>query len=199
MVLAVGLVVDDAIVVVENVQRRIQAGATDIEQATKDAMAEVRGPIIATTLALLAVFVPVAFIPGLVGKLYNQFALTIAIAVGLSGINSMTMSPALCALLLRPTRGGGKNAFFRGFDWVFDSTTEAYVRGVHLFARFWYVVLIRSVACKLQGTGRARSGQLHLLEGTGRAQHATAKIRRCVRSRSGKRHCPGGRVACRHG
>ncbi len=142
LVLAVGLVVDDAIVVVENVQRRIQAGATDIKQATKDAMAEVRGPIIATTLALLAVFVPVAFIPGLVGKLYNQFALTIAIAVGLSGINSMTMSPALCALLLRPTRESGKNAFFRGFDWVFDRTTEAYLRGVHMLARFWYLVLI---------------------------------------------------------
>ena len=142
LVLAVGLVVDDAIVVVENVQRRIQEGATDVQQATKDAMAEVRGPIIATTLALLAVFVPVAFIPGLVGKLYNQFALTIAIAVGLSSINSMTMSPALCALLLRPKGESRKNAFFRGFDWLFDKTTDAYVAGVHLLARFWYVVFI---------------------------------------------------------
>jgi HAE1 family hydrophobic/amphiphilic exporter-1 len=142
LVLAVGLVVDDAIVVVENVQRRIQEGAVDLHQATRDAMAEVRGPIVATTLALLAVFVPVAFIPGLVGKLYNQFALTIAIAVGLSGINSMTMSPAFCALLLRPARTGPKNAFFRGFDWLFGKTTDAYVTGVHVLARLWYVVLI---------------------------------------------------------
>jgi len=142
LVLAVGLVVDDAIVVVENVQRRVQEGAQDLQQATKDAMAEVRGPIIATTLALLAVFVPVAFIPGLVGKLYNQFALTIAIAVGLSGINSMTMSPALCALLLRPTQDDNKNAFFRGFDRLFNATTNAYVNGVQVLARFWYIVLV---------------------------------------------------------
>ena len=146
LVLAVGLVVDDAIVVVENVQRRIQEGADDLHQATRDAMAEVRGPIIATTLALLAVFVPVAFIPGLVGKLYNQFALTIAIAVGLSGINSMTMSPALCALLLRPTGESGKNVFFRAFDALYHKITEAYVRGVRLLARFWYLVLIAFVA-----------------------------------------------------
>lgn len=142
LVLAVGLVVDDAIVVVENVQRRVQEGAEDLQQATRDAMLEVRGPIIATTLALLAVFVPVAFIPGLVGHLYNQFALTIAIAVALSGINSMTMSPALCALLLRPTREDGKNAFFRTFDALFHKTTEAYVKGVEVLARYWFLVLV---------------------------------------------------------
>ncbi len=141
LVLAVGLVVDDAIVVVENVQRRIQEGARDLTQTTKEAMAEVRGPIIATTLALMAVFVPVAFIPGLVGKLYNQFALTIAISVGLSGINSMTLTPALCALLLRPVKEG-RNAFFRGFDKLFHKITSGYERGVKQLARIWYVVMI---------------------------------------------------------
>ena len=146
LVLAVGLVVDDAIVVVENVQRRIQEGATNLVETTEAAMAEVRGPIIATTLALLAVFVPVAFIPGLVGKLYNQFALTIAIAVALSGINSMTMSPALCALLLRPTKETDKNILFRTFDLVFGKITEGYVQGVHVLARHWFAVLVVFVA-----------------------------------------------------
>jgi HAE1 family hydrophobic/amphiphilic exporter-1 len=102
LVLAVALVVDDAIVVVENVMRKLEGGTTDLKQATREAIAEVRSPIVATTLVLIAVFVPVSFIPGMTGLLYNQFALTIAISVFLSGINFLTLSPALCAVFLRP-------------------------------------------------------------------------------------------------
>ena len=104
LVLAIGLVVDDAIVIVENVERKIEEGITDIRQATLIATQEVKSPIIATTLILLAVFVPVAFIPGITGMLYNQFALAIAFSVALSGINSLTLSPALCCLLLKARR-----------------------------------------------------------------------------------------------
>ncbi len=100
MVLAIGLVVDDAIVVVENVERQLEAGLPPLE-AAKKAMSEVTGPIIATTAVLMAVFVPVAFIPGVAGRLYNQFALTVAISVGISAFNSLTLSPALSAAFLR--------------------------------------------------------------------------------------------------
>jgi HAE1 family hydrophobic/amphiphilic exporter-1 len=122
LVLAIGLVVDDAIVVVENVERKLEEGIQDIKQATLLATEEVRGPIIATTLILLAVFVPVAFIPGITGMLYNQFALAIAFSVALSGINSLTLSPALCGLLLKhkvkeKTRGWSYyfDLYFQGF------------------------------------------------------------------------------------
>lgn len=101
LVLAIGLVVDDAIVVVENVEKKLEQGIKDVKEATLLATKEVQSPIIATTLILLAVFVPVAFIPGMTGQLYNQFALAIAFSVGLSGINSLTLSPALCGLLLK--------------------------------------------------------------------------------------------------
>ena len=100
MVLAIGLVVDDAIVVVENVERQLEAGLQPLE-AARAAMKEVTGPIIATTAVLMAVFVPVAFIPGVAGRLYNQFALTVAISVGISAFNSLTLSPALSAAFLR--------------------------------------------------------------------------------------------------
>ena len=92
MVLAIGLVVDDAIVVVENVERQLEEGLAPMP-ATLKAMSEVTGPIIATTAVLMAVFIPVAFIPGVSGRLYNQFALTVAISVGLSAFNSLTLSP----------------------------------------------------------------------------------------------------------
>ena len=102
MVLAIGLVVDDAIVVVENVERQLEAGLPPLA-ATRKAMSEVTGPIVATTAVLMAVFVPVAFIPGVAGRLYNQFALTVAISVGISAFNSLTLSPALAAAFLRDT------------------------------------------------------------------------------------------------
>jgi HAE1 family hydrophobic/amphiphilic exporter-1 len=101
LILAIGVVVDDAIVVVENVQRHMADGLNS-RDATRKAMEEVSGPVVATTLVLLAVFVPVAFTPGLTGRLFEQFAATIAVAVSLSSINALTLSPALCASILRP-------------------------------------------------------------------------------------------------
>jgi len=118
LILAIGVVVDDAIVVVENVQRHMAEGMAPAD-ATRKAMQEVTAPVIATTLVLLAVFVPVAFTPGLTGRLFEQFAATIAIAVSLSSINALTLSPALCATILRPPREArrGPLAWFeRGLD-----------------------------------------------------------------------------------
>ena len=109
MVLAIGLVVDDAIVVVENVERQLEAGLRPLE-AARAAMKEVTGPIIATTAVLMAVFIPVAFIPGVSGRLYNQFALTVAISVGISAFNSLTLSPALARGIPPPSRGGDLRA-----------------------------------------------------------------------------------------
>ncbi len=141
LVLAVALVVDDAIVVVENVNRKLDEGATDLKTATEDALAEVRGPIVATTLVMMAVFVPMAFIPGMTGQLYNQFALTIAISVGISAINSLSLSPALCAVLLRP-ESGRKNVLFRGFNSGFTWLSSAYARSVGVLSRLWVLVLL---------------------------------------------------------
>src|SRR5690554_3580304 len=103
LVLAIGIVVDDAIVVVENVERILEEEKLPIKEAVEKAMSQVTGPIVATTLVLLAVFVPVAFMPGITGKLYQQFSVTISVAVIISSINALTLSPALCATLL----GGG--------------------------------------------------------------------------------------------
>src|SRR5580658_4921754 len=100
LVLAIGIVVDDAIVVVENVERNIARGLKPLD-ATRQAMREVTGPIVATALVLCAVFVPTAFISGLTGEFYKQFALTIAISTVISAFNSLTLSPALSAVLLR--------------------------------------------------------------------------------------------------
>ncbi|MDP9902913.1 efflux RND transporter permease subunit [Variovorax ginsengisoli] len=139
LVLAIGIVVDDAIVVVENVERNIEAGLSPRE-ATYKAMREVSGPIVAIALVLVAVFVPLAFISGLTGQFYRQFAVTIAISTVISAINSLTLSPALAALLLRGhdqpkdalTRGMDR-AFgwlFRGFNRFFHRGSEAYSGGV---------------------------------------------------------------------
>ncbi|HMO64050.1 MAG TPA: efflux RND transporter permease subunit, partial [Verrucomicrobiota bacterium] len=127
LVLAIGIVVDDAIVVVEAVQHHLEHGMTPVE-ATRQAMKEVSGPVVAIGLVLCAVFVPVAFMGGVTGQLYSQFALTIAVAVGVSVINALTLSPALAAMLLRkPTPGRGPvAAFFRGFNRFFDWLTRRY-------------------------------------------------------------------------
>jgi len=139
LVLAIGIVVDDAIVVVENVERNIEAGLTP-RDATYRAMREVSGPIIAIALVLVAVFVPLAFISGLTGQFYRQFALTIAISTVISAINSLTLSPALAALLLRGhdapkdalTRAMDRllGRFFGSFNRVFKRGSEAYGSGV---------------------------------------------------------------------
>src|SRR6266849_4195376 len=129
LVLAIGLVVDDAIVVVEAVERHIEEGLTPKAAALK-AMEEISGPVVGIALVLSAVFIPTAFIPGITGRLYQQFAVTIAISVILSAFNALTLSPALAALLLRPrtTNGGLLKAFFRWFNHAFANATSAYVR-----------------------------------------------------------------------
>src|SRR6202048_3357714 len=128
LVLAIGLVVDDAIVVVEAVEHHIEQGLSPKDAALK-AMQEVSGPVIAIALILAAVFIPTAFIPGITGRLYQQFAVTIAVSVMLSAFNARTLSPALAALLLRPKKEsrGPLGLFFRGFNKVFGSATNGYV------------------------------------------------------------------------
>src|SRR4029079_13171585 len=138
-VLAIGLVVDDAIVVVENVERQLEAGLKPLE-AARAAMKEVTGPIIATTAVLMAVFVPVAFIPGVAGRLYNQFALTVAISVGISAFNSLTLSPALSAAFLRH-RGEVRFAPFRWFNSGFSLLSHAYADSVTVLIR-WRVAML---------------------------------------------------------
>src|SRR6516162_2943821 len=130
LVLAIGLVVDDAIVVVEAVEHHIENGLSPRDAAIK-AMDEVSGPVIAIALILAAVFIPTAFIPGITGRLYQQFAVTIAVSVILSAFNALSLSPALSALLLKPrkTRGRGPlGLFFRGFNRAFGWATEGYLR-----------------------------------------------------------------------
>jgi HAE1 family hydrophobic/amphiphilic exporter-1/multidrug efflux pump len=137
LVLAIGIVVDDAIVVVENVQRHLdEHGGLSPREAARLATAEVVGPVIATTLVLLAVFIPIAFLPGITGRLYRQFALTIAVSVTLSSVNALTLTPALCALLLRPVTGGGRTRLARWWNAGFARLTTGYDRAVaHLVRR----------------------------------------------------------------
>jgi hydrophobic/amphiphilic exporter-1 (mainly G- bacteria), HAE1 family len=129
LVLAIGLVVDDAIVVVEGVQRHIEEGLAP-QDAARKAMAELSGPVIAIALVLSSVFVPTAFIPGITGRLYQQFAVTIAISVVLSAFNALTLSPALAGLMLRPKvqSHGVLSKFFDRFNHLFGRGTEIYVR-----------------------------------------------------------------------
>jgi len=128
LVLAIGLVVDDAIVVVEAVEHHIENGLS-AKDATMKAMDEVTGPVIAIAVILAAVFVPTAFIPGITGQLYQQFAVTIAISVIISAFNALTLSPALCAMLLRPkVKGSGPlQKFYDGFNRTFGRVTAGYV------------------------------------------------------------------------
>ena len=130
LVLAIGLVVDDAIIVVEAVERHIEAGKTP-KQAAIDAMDEMSAPVIGIALVLSAVFVPTAFIPGITGKLYQQFAATIATAVVISAFNALSLSPAMSALLLRPKgeHHGPLRRFFGRFNRAFGSATDHYIRG----------------------------------------------------------------------
>ena len=136
LVLAIGLVVDDAIVVVEAVERHIEDGLAPKAAALK-AMEEISGPVVGIALVLSAVFIPTAFIPGITGRLYQQFAVTIAISVALSAFNALTLSPALAALLLRPKAAGGGllKKLFDKFNRGFASATNAYVRVCGLLIR----------------------------------------------------------------
>src|SRR5512137_2510260 len=128
LVLAIGLVVDDAIVVVEAVEHHIEQGMSP-KDATLKAMEEVSGPVIAIAVILAAVFVPTAFIPGITGRLYQQFAVTIAVSVIISAFNALTLSPALSAMLLRPKKKswGPLQKFYDGFNRIFGRSTDGYV------------------------------------------------------------------------
>ena len=134
MVLAIGIVVDDAIVVLENVERLMHDEKLSPRDAAVAAMQEVTGPVIAIVLVLIAAFIPIAFLGGLSGVLYRQFAVTISIAVFISGFVALTLTPALCAVLLKPQRRG-RNWFFRAFDWTFAHTGNAYAGAVRWLAR----------------------------------------------------------------
>ena len=129
LILAVAIVVDDAIVVVENSSRLLDTGQYSAREAVTKAMGEITGPIVGVVLVLLAVFIPTMLISGISGQLYKQFALTIAASTVLSGINSLTLTPALCALILQPTKPV-KSPLFRGFNFVYDKTQGVYDRTV---------------------------------------------------------------------
>lgn len=134
MVLAIGIVVDDAIVVIENVERVMRTEKLNAREAAIKAMHEVTGPIITIVLVLCAVFVPVALMDGLAGQMYRQFAMTIAISVIISGIVALTLSPALCAIMLKPGEHEPA-APFRWFNRQFDRITEGYSAGVRFFVK----------------------------------------------------------------
>ncbi len=135
LVLAIGIVVDDAIVVVENVQRMMEEEGLSPRDAAFAAMEQVSGPIVATTMVLIGIFAPTAFLPGITGELYRQFAVTITTSVILSSINALTLSPALAALFLRPPGSGKKFVLFRYFDNVLDKSRNGYTKVVGLLAR----------------------------------------------------------------
>jgi len=145
-VLAIGLVVDDAIVVVEAVERHIEDVMAPKDAALK-AMEEISGPVVGIALVLSAVFVPTAFIPGITGRLYQQFAVTIAISVLLSAFNALTLSPALAALLLRPKKPsrGLLRMVFDGFNRLFERATNVYVQVCAALIRKSAVALIMLV------------------------------------------------------
>ncbi|MEI6669585.1 MAG: multidrug efflux RND transporter permease subunit [Acidobacteriota bacterium] len=138
--LATGLVVDDAIVVVENVQRHLHEYGKSARVAASEAMAEVVGPVIATALVLAAVFVPVALFPGTTGRLYQQFALTIACSVAISAFNALTLTPALSALLLRSHDAPSR--FWRPVNWVIDGGTRAFVAALNVLVRWKSPVVV---------------------------------------------------------
>ena len=140
IVLATGIVVDDAIVVLENVERLMHERGLSPREAAIESMREVTGAIIAIELVLAAVFIPVAFLGGLAGQLYKQFAVTVVTAVTISGVLALTLSPALCALLLK--RKHEESALFRPFNRAFAAITRAYTGGVDLVMRRWVAALV---------------------------------------------------------
>lgn len=152
--LAIGIVVDNAIVIVENVERNMKLGM-DVKKATKDTMDHVQNALIAITLVLSAVFVPTAFVEGISGQFYKQFALTIAVSTILSGVVSLTLSPALCVMLIK--NNGEKpdllmrimnflfGKFFKIFNRSFDWVSEKYGKAVHGIVRHWVLVIFTYV------------------------------------------------------
>ena len=146
IILAIGVVVDDSIVVVENVQRLMNDEGLEVREATRKSMVQVTGPVVATTLVLLAVFVPVTFMPGITGVLYRQFAVTISVAVCISSLNALTLAPALCALILKPgaaaPRGplkwfsGVIDTSRSGFTWLASAMVRRVMISLLVFAAF---------------------------------------------------------------
>ena len=129
LILAIGIVVDDAIVVIENINRLMEEEKLPPKEAAIKSMEQVTGPVIATTAVLLAMFIPVCFLPGITGEMYRQFAVTISVAVTISSVNALTLSPALSAILLKPLRAGEeqrKFILFRAFNWFFDRLSGRY-------------------------------------------------------------------------
>jgi hydrophobe/amphiphile efflux-1 (HAE1) family protein len=161
MVLAIGIVVDDAIVVLENVQRIMDEEKFDARRAAIQAMREVSGPVVAIVLVLVAVFVPIAFLGGLTGELYRQFAITISIAVTISGIVALTLTPALCVMILRREQKAGW-AFFDRFNAWFGRVTNRYVAGVIWMLRrgILAIVLFVGMVAITAGLWRATPGAL---------------------------------------
>ncbi|KAA6185612.1 multidrug efflux RND transporter permease subunit [Thiohalocapsa marina] len=140
VVLAIGIVVDDAIVVVENVERIMEEDGLPPREAAKKAMTQITGPIIAVTLVLLSVFLPVAFIPGITGQLFQQFAAVVAFSMLISAINALTLSPALCAVLLKP--GGQRRGLMRHVLGAIDRVRDGYGHAVARLVRFSTLVLL---------------------------------------------------------
>jgi HAE1 family hydrophobic/amphiphilic exporter-1 len=154
-VLAIGIVVDDAIVVVEAVQHNIDHHKMSAREATVKAMKEISGPVIAIALILAAVFVPVSFVPGIVGRLYQQFAITIAVSVLLSAFVALSLTPALCTLMLKPSKGAGEKKnmlekFFDRFNKWFDGVANSYTKGVSKWIKGTPYVLVMMV-CLIVG------------------------------------------------
>lgn len=156
LVLAIGIVVDDSIVVVEATAAYIEKGLSAKEAAIQ-AMNDVSGPVVATTLVLLAVFVPTAFLPGITGEMYRQFSLTIAVSTVFSSLNALTLSPAMAGLLLRPAPKH-KNAFFRGFDKFFEASSNHYANFLKIVVRRGFLMML--LALGIAGLSGWQFGQI---------------------------------------
>lgn len=152
LVLAIGIVVDDAIVVVEAVHAKLEDGAKTSIEASYSAMSEITGAIISITLVMASVFVPVTFIPGTTGVFYKQFGVTLIIAILISALNALTLSPALCAVFLKPKTEDKKNKsiigrFYAAFNTGFAHTTERYIRGIKFLHRYSWTVALILIGC----------------------------------------------------
>jgi HAE1 family hydrophobic/amphiphilic exporter-1 len=207
LVLAIGLVVDDAIIVVEAAEHHIEKGLSP-KEATIKAMEEVSGPVIATTLVLAAVFVPTIFIPGITGRLFQQFAVTIAVSVLISSFNALTLSPALASMILKPkkTTRGPLGKFYGLFNVIFGRTTNGYVRWCGTAIRklamsLIFLVAITAVAGliggKLPGGFLPEEDQGYMYAGVQlpnaaslqRTDAATKKMEQIIMSTPGVDHC----------
>jgi HAE1 family hydrophobic/amphiphilic exporter-1 len=205
MVVAIGLVVDDAIVVVEAVERHIEEGLAPHDAAIA-AMQEVQGPIIAIALVLAAVFFPTVFIPGITGRLYQQFAVSIAISVLLSAFNALSLSPALCALLLKPKKAGASRGFFGLFNRLFEGGRRRYLKissivirhlGLSLLALTAFTVAVVILGPRLRAGFLPEEDQGYIyaslqLPNTAslqRTSDAARKVERMILSTPGVQYC----------